>query len=117
MSNYLITEIKPLEEKRAETKVPKVPKIFLKTTRGFMAELLEKGYARKSERKTNDGLYLWWENNSLKGKLVDYEMCVHVFGGTSSTGCCNYALRKTAVDNASNFKVGIAETFMKKILC
>ena len=69
-----------------------------------MAELLERGYARKSERKTNDGLYLWWENNNLKGKLVDYEMCVHVFGGTS-------------VDNASNFKVGIAETFMKKILC
>ena len=26
-------------------------------------------------------------------------MCVHVFGGTSSPGCCNYALRKTAIDN------------------
>ena len=90
---------------------------FFEDYKRNMAELLERGYARKSERKTNDGLYLWWENNSLKGKLVDYEMCVHVFGGTSSTGCCNYALRKTAVDNASNFKVGIAETFMKKILC
>ena len=117
MSNYLITEIKPLEEKRAETKVPKVPKIFLKTTRGFMAELLGKGYARKSERKTNDGLHLWWENNNLKGRLVDYEMCVHVFSSTSSPGCCNYGHRKTAVDNASDFKVGVAETFMKKFLC
>ena len=40
-------------------------------------------------------------------------MCVHVFCGTFSPGCCNYALRKTAVDNASDFKVGAAETLMK----
>ena len=41
-------------------------------------------------------------------------MCVHVFGRTSSPGCCNYALRKTAVDNASDFKVGdVSETLMK----
>ena len=40
-------------------------------------------------------------------------MCVHVFVGTSSPGCCNYALRKTAVDNASDFNVGVAETLMK----
>ena len=26
-------------------------------------------------------------------------MYIHVFGGTSSPGCCNYALRKTATDN------------------
>ena len=44
---------------------------------------------------------------------MDYEMCVHVFGGTSSPGGCNYALRKTAVDNASDFKLGVAETLMK----
>ena len=55
----------------------------------------------------------WLENNNLEGDLVNYEMCVHVFGGTSSPGCCNYALRKTAVDNASDFKVGAAETLMK----
>ena len=24
---------------------------------------------------------------------------MHVFGSTSSPGCCNYALRKTAIDN------------------
>ena len=92
------------------------PKFFEDYKRN-MVELLERGYARKSERKTNYGLYLWWESNNLKGKLVDYEMCMHVFGGTSSPGCCNYALRKTAVNNASNFKVGVAETFMKKIIC
>ena len=45
---------------------------------------------------------------------MDYEMCVHVFGGTSSPGCCNYALTKTVVDNASDFNVGVAETLKKK---
>ena len=42
-------------------------------------------------------------------------MCVHVFGGISSPGCCNYAIRKTVVDNASDFKVGVAETLMKNV--
>ena len=36
--------------------------------------------------------FLWWEDSNLGGDLLDYEMCVHVFGGTSSPGCCNYAL-------------------------
>ena len=40
-------------------------------------------------------------------------MCVYVFGGTSSSGCCNYALRKTAGDNASDFNVGVAEKLIK----
>ena len=39
-------------------------------------------------------------------------MCVHVYAATSSPGCCNYALGKTAVDNASDFKVGVVETLM-----
>ena len=42
-------------------------------------------------------------------------MCVHVFRGASSPGCCNYALTKTVVDNASDFNVGVAETLKKKI--
>ena len=39
-------------------------------------------------------------------------MCVHVFGGTSFPCCCNYARRKAAVINASEFKVGVAEPSM-----
>ena len=46
--------------------------------------------------------YLWWEDVNLE-KLIDYEMCVHVFGGTSSPGCCNYALRRTTLDNVSSY--------------
>ena len=44
--------------------------------------------------------YLWWNNNDLNREFVDYEMDVHVFGGTSSPGCCNYTLRRTTIDNA-----------------
>ena len=39
-------------------------------------------------------------------------MCVHVFGGTSSPGCCNYALWKTAIDNEVRF----GEEASKKLL-
>ena len=54
--------------------------------------------------------YLWWNNNDLNGELVDYDMGVHVFGGTSSPGCCNYALRRTAMDNTPNYDTEVAET-------
>ena len=47
--------------------------------------------------------YLWRNNNDLNGRIVVYEMRVHVFGGTSSPGCCNYALRRRAIDNAPNY--------------
>ena len=30
-------------------------------------------------------------------------MCVHVFAETSSSGCCNYALRRTALDNSLRY--------------
>ena len=37
-------------------------------------------------------------------------MCVHVFGGTSSPSCSNYALKRTAVDGKTNFGKEAAET-------
>ena len=59
--------------------------------------------------------YLWWEKDILEGELVDYKMYVYVFAGTSFPGCCNYTLRKTSLDDASDFKVGVAETLMKNL--
>ena len=40
-------------------------------------------------------------------------VCAHVFGGTSSAICSNYALRRTAVDNESIFGKGASETIQK----
>ena len=41
-------------------------------------------------------------------------MNVHVFGGTSSSSCCNYALKKTALDKESNYHLDVALTLKKK---
>ena len=48
----------------------------------------------------------------MNGELVDYEMGVHVFGGTSSPRCYNYALRRTAMDNAPNYDAKVVETLL-----
>ena len=56
--------------------------------------------------------YLWQNNNDLNGELVDYEMGVHVFGGTSSPEYCIYAVRRTAIDNAPNYDTEVAETLL-----
>ena len=42
---------------------------------------------------------LWWKNDGTSGKILVFERNVHVSGGTSSTSCFNYALKKTALDN------------------
>ena len=38
--------------------------------------------------------YMWWEESNLSKKVVDYQMCTHIFGGTSSPSCSNFALKK-----------------------
>ena len=43
--------------------------------------------------------FLWWENHDIEQEPQDFVMCAHVFGGTSSASCSNYALCRTAVEN------------------
>ena len=40
----------------------------------------------------------------------DHEMCVHVFGGTSSPGNCNYALQERATDNEVRYRKEASQT-------
>ena len=40
-------------------------------------------------------------------------MCVHAFGGISSPGCCNYALRRTALDNVSSYNKEPTNTLLR----
>ena len=56
--------------------------------------------------------FLWWEDSNLGGDLLDHEMCVHVFGGTSSPGYCNYALRKTATANEVRYGEEASKTLL-----
>lgn len=43
--------------------------------------------------------FLWWENGDLSKDPIEYRMAVHLFGATSSPGCANFALKKTAQDS------------------
>ena len=53
--------------------------------------------------------YLWWNNNDLNREFVGYEMGIHMFGGTSSPGCCNHALRRTAIENPTSYDTEVTE--------
>ena len=59
--------------------------------------------------------FLWWENYDISKAVTDYEMAVHVFGSISSPSCCNYALKRTAVDSKERYPSDVAETLQKKI--
>ena len=57
--------------------------------------------------------FLWWENHDISKAATDYEMGVHVFGATSSPSCCNYALKRTAVDSKGRYPSDVAETLQR----
>ena len=40
-----------------------------------------------------------WEDSDTSKEIIDYETTAHVFGGSSSTSCSNFALIKIAMDN------------------
>ena len=46
---------------------------------------------------------MWWDNSDPDKEIIDYEMTAHVFGGTSSPSCSNFALRRTAKDNEQQY--------------
>jgi len=45
--------------------------------------------------------FLWWPEGNFNKAPQDYQMCVHLFGATSSPSCSNFALRQTVIDNES----------------
>ena len=47
--------------------------------------------------------FLWWDDTDPEKEIIDYEMTAHVFGGTSSPSCSNFALRRTAKDNEQQY--------------
>ena len=57
--------------------------------------------------------FLWWENADLSRPHEDHEMCVHLFGGTSSPGCSNYAIKDTSEEYKEEFGILAAETLKK----
>ena len=57
--------------------------------------------------------FLWWTNKDINKEVIDFEICVHVFGGNSSLSRSNFALKKTAIDNEKKFGEMAAATLNK----
>ena len=57
--------------------------------------------------------FLWWENHDISKAATDYEMGFHVFGATSSPSCCNYALKRMAVDSKERYPSDVAQTLQR----
>ena len=47
--------------------------------------------------------FLWWEDGNPSKKIKVYRMTAHLFGGVWSPSAANYALRRTATDQAEDF--------------
>ena len=54
--------------------------------------------------------FLWWPNADVDMDPKIYRMNVHLFGAISSPSICNYALKKTADDNQSEFDADTIST-------
>ena len=47
--------------------------------------------------------FLWWDNDNVNKKPLEYKMVVHLFGGVWSPSCTSFALKRTADDNCKDF--------------
>lgn len=45
--------------------------------------------------------FLWFKNNNIDNELVEFRMCVHVFGNSPSPAVATFGLRKSACDHQS----------------
>ncbi|XP_020629770.1 uncharacterized protein LOC110066859 [Orbicella faveolata] len=54
--------------------------------------------------------FLWWPGSDLEKDPEEYRRLVHLFGGTSSSSCANYALRKTTDHNKEDLDAAAVET-------
>ena len=57
--------------------------------------------------------FLWWPSGNLDSPPKEYRMNVHLFGSASSPSCSNFALKKTAADNAAHFDDRTIETVQR----
>ena len=68
--------------------------------------------ARVNEEHRDYLRFLWWTDGDISKDPEEYRMKVHLFGATSSPGCCILALKATAEDNEEEFGSDAA-TFLR----
>ena len=57
--------------------------------------------------------FLWWPGGDLSLRPEVYRMTVHLFGGTWSPSCCNFALQRTAQDTKEDFDAETVSTVLR----
>ncbi|KAK3108403.1 hypothetical protein FSP39_007296 [Pinctada imbricata] len=55
--------------------------------------------------------FLWHRNNDVTQELIDYRMCVHIFGNSSSPAIATFGLRKSVEDADSDVKDFVSRNF------
>lgn len=63
-----------------------------------------------SDKHTNFLCFLWWPNGDTAQVPQACHIKVHLFGAASSPSCANYALRRTAEDNAEHLPPEVVST-------
>ena len=77
----------------------------------FMADLQCMFYQVKVPVDQRDLLrFLWWPGGDVDQSIIECRMHAHIFGATSSPAVAKFALRKTALDNATSFSPLAVET-------
>ena len=77
----------------------------------FVAEIEKMFFqALLSDNHRNLLRFLWWQDGDLRKESVDQEMCVHVFGRTSTSSCSNYFLKRTFINGKNQFGLEAAKT-------
>ena len=83
------------------------PVVIMGDIESMFHEVLVAEYVRSLIR------FLWWAKHDIRGTVEDFEMKVPVFGATSSPSCCNYALKRTALDNGKKYQPDVATTLQQ----
>ena len=87
---------------------------FRKERIAFMADIEAMFYqVRVPEKQRSFLRFFWWKDGDFETEPEEFEMCVHLFGGVSSGGCANFALKKTADDFEHIFGVEAADTIRR----
>lgn len=62
-----------------------------------MADIQRMFYCFKVKEQHRDYLrFLWHKNNDVEKEIIEFRMCVHVFGNSPSPAVATYGLRRTA---------------------
>ena len=55
--------------------------------------------------------FLWHRDNDISKELIDYRMCVHIFGNSSSPAIATFGLRKSVEDADSDVRNFVGRNF------